>query len=591
MKSKFRYLSIVLLTLMLGIYSSCKKDDNPVDPNAGKAKIESLQVTPDSNLKYGDAVTLSGNFSDDKGLRSYTITMSNSSGVVYETTNMLTGKTFALNQNIPIALPKNAVAGDMTISVTVKNSEDAISTQDLIIKNVNLPVFDQLYLFINGTAHPMKKNGNVFEVEDFFPANAVGKIYSKSDKTGMAWGLEGAAIQAMGANDITVGKATEEYYKITFNPVSFDLTIGDTQVWNPMDESLYILGTISGHWADGEISTEKAKMKMAGSSIGTRKMWTWTAPNTGTGSADDDMWGNIVAGVFRFKLPGVEQYVTFSGGKIVVGADDKAASFVVTDGGTYTIKVMADGNTFTKVRLDDGTKTLEYTNEGIYLNGALVVPTMTFANKTLNMVAGNYFVYDGTMDLTKGQSITAQGVNLATAFCDPDVFTGKGNSTWTVIQESGTYFVRIDAFSGNIYVRKESGFPDVIYLDGWCWGKYEDDAHNWNPPTRMTLYRKGTTNVYEATMYILPWGGDISLYAAVPEATDAGKMQFYAKYFTGVENLDNNIKLPVPAASAFYKVTVDFKDGFTWDKENLDGTNFTLVPTNGKKFTIVFTPL
>jgi hypothetical protein len=575
---------------MLGIFTSCKNDDEPADPNAGKAKIE-LQVTPDSNLKNGDVVTLSGSFSDDKGLRSYTITMSNSAGVVYETTNMLTGKTFTINQSIPIALPKNAVAGDMTISVTVKNSDDAISTKDIVIKNVSVPTFDQLYLFINGTAYPMKKNGNVYEVEDFFPANAVGKIYSKSDKTGMAWGMEGSTIQAMGANDITVGKAAEEYYKITFNPVSFDLTIGDTQTWNPMEESLYILGNISGHWADGEINDERAKMKMAGSTIGTRKMWTWTAPNTGSGDPADDMWGNIVAGTFRFKLPGVEQYITYSGGKIVLGADDKASSFVVTDGGTYTIKVMADGNTFTKVRLDDGTKTLEYTNDGIYLNGTLVVPTMTFANTTLNMVAGNYFVYEGTMDLTKGQSITAQGVNLATAYCDPDVFSGKGNNTWTVTQESGTYYVRIDAFSGNIYVRKESGYPDVIYLDGWCWGKYEDDAHNWNPPTRMTLYRKGTTNVYEATMYIWPWGGDISLYATVPEATDASKMQFYVKYFTGVDNLDNNIKLPVPAAAAFYKVSVDFKDGFTWDKENMDGNVFTLIPTNGKKFTITFTPL
>jgi hypothetical protein len=107
----------------------------------------------------------------------------------------------------------------------------------------------------------------------------------------------------------------------------------------------------------------------------------------------------------------------------------------------------------------------------------------------------------------------------------------------------------------------------------------------------MTLYRKGTTNVYEATMYIWPWGGDISLYATVPEATDASKMQFYVKYFTGVDNLDNNIKLPVPAAAAFYKVSVDFKDGFTWDKENMDGNVFTLIPTNGKKFTITFTPL
>ncbi|MFY9150502.1 MAG: hypothetical protein WAO52_00680 [Prolixibacteraceae bacterium] len=591
MKKNLKYLALVLLTVMLGVYTSCKSDEDPVDPNAGKAKIENLKVTPEASLKYGDAVTLTGNFSDGTGLRSYTITMSNAGGVVYESTNMLTGKTFALNADIPIALPKNAVAGDMTISVSVKNSADALITQDIVIKNISLPVFDQLYLVISGTAYPMKKNGQLFEVEEFFPANAVGKIYAKADKTGLAWGLEGTTIQAMGANDIALGKETEEYFKISFNPVSFDLTLGEIQTWNPMGESLYILGNISGHWADGEISTERAKMKMSGFSIGTRKMWTWTAPSTGTGDPEDDMWGAIVAGTFRFKIPGAEQYIVFSGGKIVTGADDKAASFVITDGGPYTIKVMSDGTTINKVRLEDGTKTLEYTNDGIFLSGALVVPTMTFAGKTLNIVAGNYFVYDGTMDLTKGQTITALGVNLATAFCDPDVFSGKGNATWTVIQESGSYFVRIDAFSGNIYVRKETGYPDAIYMDGWCWGKYEDDGHSWNPSTRMTLYRKGTTNVYEATLYILPWGGDVSFYAATPETTDAAKMQFFAKYFTGVENLNDNIKLPVPAESAFYKVTVDFKDGFTWDKVNLDGANFTLIPTNDKKFTVVFTPL
>lgn len=589
MKKLFNYLMLLLLATTLPVFTGC--DPEEVDPNAGKAKIEDLAITPEASLKYGDAVTLTGNISDDNGLRSYTISMSNTGGVIYEVTKMLTGKTFALNEQLTIPLPKNATAGDMTIAITVKNSTDALITKELVIQNLGLPAFDQLFIVINSTAYPMKKNGSVFEVEDFFPAEAVGKIYANADKTGMAWGLEGTAIQSMGSSDITFGKAAEEYFKVSFNPVSFDLTIGESLTWNASTESLYILGNISGHWADGEISTEKTKMKMNGFTLGTKKMWTWTAPNTGTGDPADDMWGNIVAGNFRFKKPGVEQYVVYSGGQIVTGADNKDASFVVTDGGTYTIKVFSEGSTITKVRLDDGTKTLEYTNNGIYLNGVKVVSTMTFAGSTLNIVAGNYFVYDGTMTLTKGQAITGQGVNLTTAFCDPDVFSGKGNATWSMIQETGQYYVRIDAFSGNIYVRKESGHPEVIYLDGWCWGKYEDDSHSWNESSRMTLYRKGTTNVYEGTIYILPWGGDISLYAASTVTADYSKTQIYAKYFTGVEALNNNIKLPVPAASAFYKVAVDFKDGFTFDKVNLDGTNYTIIPTNGKKFTITFTAL
>ena len=591
MKKNIQYLTLVLLTIMLGVYSSCKNDDDPVDPNAGKAKIENLQISPSTNLKYGDVITLTGNISDEKGLRSYTVSMSNASGNIYEVTNMLTGKTFTLNQAIPIALPKNAAAGDIKLSVTVKNSADALSTQDIDIKNISVPTFDQLYLVVNGSAYPMKKNGDVFEVEEFFPASAVGKIYTKADKTGLAWGTEGSVITSMGANDITIGKAEEEYYKVSFNPATFDLVIGNSQTWTPITESLYILGSISGHWQDGEISDERPKMKMTGSSIGNKKMWTWTAPNTGSGDPIDDMYGNIVPGKFRFKVPGADQYITFADGKIVAGSDNKDASFVVTDGGPFTIKVTSEGNTYTKVRLEDGTKALEYTNDGIFINGSLVVPTMSFAGKTLTMVEGNYYVYDGIIDLTKDQLITGQGVDLSKAFTDPDVFTGKGNTTWTMIQESGSYYVRIDAFSGNVYVRRESGYPDVIYMDGWAWGKFDGEDHSWNPESRMTLYRKGTTNVYEGTLFIYPWGGDVSFYTATPETADAGKMQIYSKYFEGVESNINNVKIPAPAEGTLYKVSVDLKDGLTWNKDVMDGDVFTLVPTNGKKFTVTFTPI
>jgi hypothetical protein len=53
----------------------------------------------------------------------------------------------------------------------------------------------------------------------------------------------------------------------------------------------------------------------------------------------------------------------------------------------------------------------------------------------------------------------------------------------------------------------------------------------------------------------------------------------------------NGVLLPVPAESAYYKVSVDLKDGFTWDMVNMDGTNYTILPVNGKKFTVTFTAL
>lgn len=586
----FGLLSILMISF---VFNACKKED-PIDPAAGKPKVENLTLNPASGLKYGDNVKVTANLSDETGLRTYTIQMSNVSGVIYEKTEMLTGKTFALDLDVPIPLPKNAVAGDMKVEITVKNSGNQITTADKTITNLALPTFTNLYLIINNTAYKMLKNGNVFEVEDFIPAAAVGRIYANADKTGMYWGMDGTEIKSLGANDITIGKEAEEYFKVSFDPVSFTLTLGNPQTWNPIAEGLYIYGGISGHWADGEISAEKPKMLMKGFTLGGRKMWSWTAPNTGTGSADDDMWGNIVPGSFRFKKAGVEQYITFSGTNIVTGADNKDKSFVITSGGTFTIKVFTDvsGNA-NKVRLEDGSKMLEYTNDGIFINGVKATPSMTFAGQSLAIVPGNYFLYEGSMNLTKDQSITSAGVDLRTAFCDPDVFTGKGNSTWTFVQPTSEYYVRIDAFSGHIYVRNNKGYPEAVYMDGWSWKKHPGDPFNaWQPDSRLCLYKVGTTNTYQAHLYIYPWGGDVSFFAAPAiTGTDFADREIFAKYFDGVTLAGSNMLLPTEEGN--FKVVVDFKDGFTWDTNVKDGTtnNYQIKPTNNKKFTITFTKL
>lgn len=594
MKTQVKFLLLSMVMVSLALLSSCKPEEI-IDPDAGKPTVENLTITPAQNLKYGDNVNVSAALSDEVGLRTYTIQMTNSTGTIYEKTEMLTGKTFALNLDIPIPLPKNAVEGNMTVSLSVKNSGNQTKTEDKVIENLQLPDFSKLYLVIGNTSYTMNKNGNVFEVEEFIAANAVGKIYTNPDKTGLYWGLEGTEVVALGSGDLAIGKETEEYFKVSFNPVSFDLTLGAPLAWNPITDKLFILGNISGHWADGEISTEKPKMQMNGFSLAGRRMWTWTAPNTGTGDPADDMWGNIVAGVFRFKKAGAEEYITFNGSELVVGADDKAKSFVVTDGGTYTIKVFGDATSITKVRLEDGTKMLEYSNEGIFINGVKATASMSFAGNSLDLVPGNYFLYEGTMNLTKDQSISSMGVNLSTAFCDPDVFTGKGNNTWTFVKPTGAYYIRIDAFSGNIYVRNNVGYPEAIYMDGWSWGKHVDDPRNaWEPVSRLCLYRVGTSNVYEANFYLYPWGGDISFFAApaIPD-TDFANREIFAKYFDGVTLAGTNMALPKPADAGAYKVSVDFKDGFTFDVNQVDGTtnNYLIQPVNGKKFTVTFTAL
>lgn len=585
----------LLLVATMAVFSACSKDEQPDPTGEEKAKIENFSISPTANLQYGDVVVLTANLSDNSGLRSYTIKITNASGDLYEDTQMLTGKTFQLNEQVVIPLPPNAVAGNITFDLTVKNAGNQLTSETKELTNITLPSFNQLYIVMNNTAYEMTKNGNIFEFEDFVAAGSTGKIYANADKSGIYWGNDGTTIKTMGANDITFGKAEEAFFKITFNAVTFELTIGESRQWAPMtDNALYILGTISGHWADGEITVENAKMKMSGFSLDTRKMWTWTPPNTGTGDQADDMWGNINAGVFRFKKDGQEEYILYENGQIVSAADNKNNSFVVSAGGPLSIRVMAEGTTITNVRVFDNAKTLEYQNGQILVNGATVMPTITFAGNALALKSGNYFVYEGTMDLTKDQSITATGANLASAFADPDVFTGSGNATWKFIQESSNYYISADIFSGHIYVREETGYPKAIYMDGWSWKKHPADPRpDWNAATALTLYKKtGTTNVFEGTLYIYPWGGDFNLYAYPPTSEDGGKAVFFAEDFTDVESMSSdrpNIKIPSTLTEGYYKLTVDLQDGFEIDKTTMHAEFYTITPNNGRKFTAVFT--
>jgi hypothetical protein len=584
---------VVAMAVCLG----CSKDEEPNDPTGeGKAKIENLSVAPATNLKYGDVVALTANLSDETGLRSYTIKISNAAGDLYENTEMLTGKTFSVNEQVVIPLPANAAAGDITLNLSVKNAGNQLTSEDKELKNVTVPAFNSLYLVLNNTVYEMTKSGSVFEFEDFVPAGATGRIYAQFDRTGMYWGNEGTTITSMGSNDITFGKAEEAFFKITFNPVTFQLTIGESQQWQQMaTDGLYILGGISGHWADGEITTENAKMKMSGFSLGTRKMWTWTPPNTGSGDVVDDMWGNIVAGVFRFKKEGQAEYILFNGSNIVAGADNTGYSFVVTAGGPISIRVMTDATSnITSVRLYDDNKSLEYQNGKILVNGVEVSPTIGFAGTQLALKTGNYFVYDGTLDLTKDMSVSASGVNLASAFADPDVFAGSGNATWQFIQETGSYYVSVDIFSGHIYIREETGYPKAVYMDGWSWKKHPADPRpDWNTATALTLYKKaGTANIFEATLYIYPWGGDFNLFAYPPTTEVGGKTAFFGEDFAGV-SVPNptrpNIAFPSDLTEGYYKISVDLKDGFDVDQATPHEEFYTVTPKNGQKFTITLT--
>jgi len=611
MKKLTKMMMWLLSAVIIG-FSACGENEEPVPPGSdGKAKIENLAISPASNLTYGDAVTLTGVLSDETGLSAYTIQISNSTGVIYENIQMLTGKTFNLNLPLVIPLPVNATAGNLTLSLSVRNSGNQITTEELSITNVKLPDFPKLYLDLNGTIYEMTKSGNDFTFENFVSAGATGKIYANADKTGIFWGWENGAVKVMGTNDIPIGKAEEAYFTVSFNTVTFALTLGDEQQWQPITgDDLFILGTISGNWRDnqvwGSITFEQNKMKMTATSLGNKKRWTWSPPSPegiddGPGCEEYTMWGQTQAGVFRLKKAGKEEYILYINGEIKIESNNSFIdfNFPIPAAGAFSIEVNADETGITSVRAfdDDQSLSLEYKNNEVLLGGVPALPSITFAGSTMNLVPGNYFVYEGTFDLTNNQSVTGTGINLAALYSDPDIFTGGGNSTWTFTGPTSTYYIRIDAFSGHVFIKNVMGYPDAIYMDGWCWKKHPGDPrNNWNEGTELTLHRVGTSSIYEATCVVLPWSGDIKFFALPADADNFPGGLISAEHFTfgsgqTVGPDGNGMMLPVPpndGNSYYYKVSVDLKDGM--NLETQEDETIVGVP-KGAKFTYSFTEL
>ncbi|MDR1737296.1 MAG: hypothetical protein LBR66_00540 [Candidatus Symbiothrix sp.] len=571
-------------------------DDDPVNTGSGdKPEIKDLAVSPSSSVAYGDVLTLTGALSDATGLRSYTVKFSNAAGAIWETTNMLTGKTSNLNYSVVLPLPKNATAGNVSISFTLKNTGSGSATEELTVSGVTVPTFTSLYFVVGNKVYTLTPDaeGN-FVYDGLVPANSVGKIYVNSDKSGLYWGQASGAIASMADGDLSTGNTEEKNLKISFNPVTFEFTVSDSEeVWTASDaDPIYILGDISGHWADGNISDERAKMKMTGYVSGVKKYWTWTPPSSGTGDPIDDMWGNINPGSFRFKLGGQEKYVLYQGGVITVGtSNDESASFQTSAGGPLTIKLFYDGANYTKVTLENEVRSLEFLADGsININGAPAPTAITFANAPLSKKSGSLYVYEGTVELTNGASFTASGADLATANPDPDLFSGNGNTTWKVEGPTGTYTIRIDPFASTIYACNQAGYPTVIYMDGWSWAKFESDPSIvWNPEAYLCLYRTDPTKqVYEATFYNNGWSGDVKFFTQHLATPDYGKYIINQKYFDGVVAAGDG--LTIPAAAGYFKVTVDLKDGFTYDTTVDDNGYFGLVQnTAGQKYTVTFT--
>jgi hypothetical protein len=600
MRNSLKILVLLFATCPF-FYTSCKDDNGNEDPSGDKPLIENLTVSPATAVSYGDIVTLAGNFSDPKGLQSYTVKLTNAQGDIYETTKMLTGQTFALNDPLVVVLPKNAQAGDVTVSVTLKNDNSASITESTVIPNVKIPIFENLYHLLGTKVCTMEKDENgIFVYEDLIPANATGKIYANPDKSGLYWGNLSDAVTPMVDGDFVIGGAADANLRIAFNPVTFELQIGEgAEQWSEIDEPMYIFGSISNKFGGDIISTERpGETKMQGYRSGNKKYWTWTPP--AAGAEEDGWWGQIQTGSFRFKKGGAEQYVLYRNNTISAeNADDINASFSTSVGGHVGIKLFYDGTNYNKVSIEemdwDGNvlKSLDYLLDGaLNINGVPASTAITFAGAPLSLKSGTSYVYEGTVDLTKNQDITASGANLATANPDPDVFSGKGNAIWKMLGSTGNWLIRIDPFASTIYACLLDGYPKAIYMDSWGISKFEGDPSIvWNPETRICLQRKSDDSfIYEATFYNNGWGSDANFWHASYKDANVSKKVIPVSYFDGVVSTNAlNISI-LPNAAGYFKVSVDLKDGFTFDPDEqvAEGNYFTLTPVNGKKFTVSF---
>lgn len=580
----------ILLSSILSLFFYGCDDDNTVDTDNAPKPEMNIVVSPQSGLSYGDKVSITGTLTDGKNLKMYTILLKDKNETeLYRKEQMLIGENFQMNEKVSIPLPKNAEVGNLQIEMILENSRKGKMTQNFELAALQVPTFNKLYLLLgNKSVVELLPNGDTFEVEETFPANVKGIISATPTNTGLYWGTNNGEIQTMAKDSILIGGSSEASCKITFNPKTFELTFGERHGWTslPATDSYYILGTISGHWQDGEIKEEKAKMRMQGYESGNLRYYTWFPPEGE--DAETGMWGSTAAGVFQLKKAGEDSYILWDGTQIINGsANDTSKSFPVTVGGAFEIRVYFEGDECTKVSIMSNERTLEFTNNQVKANGVIMSNEIDFAGGQLKLKSGTSYIYEGEVALTQRESITSNTVDLSLCTPNKDLFTGGGNANWTLITSTGKYFIRLDAFGGSSYARPINGYPDAIYMYGWSWAHSETGtAQNWLIESALPLIRVDNSYVYEGTCYVFSWGGDVAFILTSPSSDT--KIEVPNAYFDADSNAlsSNATHFLLPTAAGYYKVSVDLKDGITISE---DGTN-TVAPVNGsKQFTVRYT--
>mgnify|MGYP002791739938 FL=1 len=582
---RFFILSLGILPLF---FYGCD-DDNPANAdNAPKPEMD-IMISPQSGLSYGDKVSLTGTLTDEKNLKMYTILLKDGNETeLYRKEQMLLGQSFQMNETFSIPLPKNAEIGDFKVEMILENSRDGKAIQSFDLTSLQVPTFNKLYLLLgNKSVVELLPNGDVFEVEETFPANVKGIISPTPANTGLYWGTSNGEIQTMAKDSILIGGDIEASCKITFNPKTFELTFGDRHGWTalPATDSYYILGTISGHWQDGEIKEEKAKMRMQGYESGNLRYYTWFPPEGE--EVETGMWGSTAAGTFQLKKAGEDRFVLWDGNQIASGsAYDASKSFPVTAGGAFEIRVYFEEDECTKVTVMSNERTLEFTNEQVKANGVVMSNGIDFAGAQLQLKSGTNYIYEGEMELTKGESITSNTVDLSLCTPNKDLFAGGGNTNWTLTATTGKYFIQIDAFSGSSYARPANGYPDAIYMYGWSWAhSASGTAQSWQPESALPLVRVGDSFVYEGTCYVFSWAGDIAFILTNP--TGNTKVELPNENFDANSSVlsGNPTHFSLPTTEGYYKISVDLKEGITIS----EGEPSIVTPNGSSKFTLRYT--
>lgn len=575
---------LILISLLISLHS-CDDDNNSIVADGSKPNAE-IVVTQQTNIKYGDKLYITGSLTDTRNLEKYIVSLKDKdNNILAQKYQMLLGQSFQMNEQLLIPLPQNATTKNLDVEINIYNSRKGIETKTFELANVQVPEFEKLYLILgNNSVITMNKNGEVFEAEETFPAGIKGIISTTTSKNGIYWGMDNGVIQSMAKDSLVIGSDVDASCKVSFNPKTFELNFGERHFWEalPENDCLYILGTISGHWQDGEINTEKAKMKMTGYKSDTQKYYTWTPPQGG--NPETGMWGSTAAGTFRIKKGGEEKYILWDGKQIIMSnTDDKSKSFPITAGANFEFKISFEGEQCTQVQITSPTRLLEFTNQGVKINGTVMGESVDFANNSLKKKEGTDYIYESTISLTQKQQITSTSLNLATFAVNSDLFSGKGNSSWTLEAYSGTYIIRVDAFSGAFYACPQEGYPNFLYMNGWSWAASEtSNPVTWDNSQALPLV-KVSDYIYEATFYVFAWGGDVAFNVKQP--TGSANLLLPNTNFTGsfVNSVPNSFLLPTGAG--YYKVRIDLKDGITIGNDN------TITPNSSKKFTIDYLPM